>query len=115
MIYIFSFRLRRAVLHPSLVLKYPAETTKFTADRAFVDVQNLVRSYIDLTVADNQSKSDENSIKTEDTTSKADGGPSSTYAQDVLTNLEQEEAGECPICMDVMQSPVLIPECLHQR
>lgn len=36
------------------------------------------------------------------------------FAEDVLNNLAQEVDDECPICMDVQQSPMIIPGCLHQ-
>ena len=113
-VFFYPSRLRRAVLHPSLVLKDPEDATKFTADQAFVDVQNMVRSYIDLTEADNGSGSNDKSTPNGDAPLNTQNAISSTYAQDVLTSLDQAEEAECPICMDVMQSPVLIPQCLHQ-
>ena len=41
-------------------------------------------------------------------------GPSQLYATEVLKNIGQDEAAECPICFDVMQYPMIIPGCLHQ-
>ena len=37
------------------------------------------------------------------------------FAEGVLANLEGEEGQECPICFDVMDTPTIIPNCLHQR
>ncbi|KIP11786.1 hypothetical protein PHLGIDRAFT_83110 [Phlebiopsis gigantea 11061_1 CR5-6] len=101
--------LRRAVLHPSLVLKDAEHAAKFNADQAFVDVQNMVRNYVDLTAS-----SDDESTPTGEAAPKPNGDKSNTYAEDVLASLGQEDAAECPICLDVMQSPVIIPGCLHQ-
>ena len=40
--------------------------------------------------------------------------PNSAFVEDVLNNLSSEEMAECPICLDFMQSPMVIPGCLHQ-
>lgn len=40
-------------------------------------------------------------------------GDSKVYAESVLANLGQEDA-ECPICFDVMETPTILPECMHQ-
>ena len=42
-----------------------------------------------------------------------DGGKN-TFAEEVLANLGEAEAGECPVCLDVMETPMIIPVCLHQ-
>ena len=39
---------------------------------------------------------------------------SKVYAESVLANLGQEENAECPICFDVMETPTILPECMHQ-
>lgn len=106
-------RLRRAVLHPSLVLKDPDDVVKASVDASFVDVQNMIKSYIDLT---GDGDGSDGAAKTNgDAETKPTGAHgSAAYAEDVLATLGQEDADECPICMDVMQSPVLIPGCLHR-
>lgn len=37
-----------------------------------------------------------------------------TFAEGVLNNLADIDDAECPICLDVMQSPMIIPACMHQ-
>ena len=106
-------RLRRAVLHPSLVLKDAEDAAKLTADASFIEVKDLVDSYVKMNEA-TPSASGTNTPKTSDE-SNVKAEKNTTYAEDILTNLGQQEAEECPICMDVMQSPVLVPGCMHQR
>jgi len=48
-----------------------------------------------------------------DNESVGEGGKSS-FAEEVLANLPDAEALECPICLDVMETPMIIPECMHQ-
>ncbi|EKM61408.1 uncharacterized protein PHACADRAFT_111980 [Phanerochaete carnosa HHB-10118-sp] len=103
-------RLRRAVLHPGLVLKDSDDLAKASADSTFIDLRGMIQSYID-----NASGSSTPQAANDDGETKPDiGKGGNAYAEDVLNNLGQEEEAECPICMDVMQSPVLIPGCLHQ-
>ena len=97
------------MLHPSLVLKDPEHAAKFSTDQTFVDVQNMVKNYVDLTASP-----EDELIADGEAASKPNGDKSTTYAEDVLASLGQEETAECPICLDVMQSPVIIPGCLHQ-
>lgn len=40
---------------------------------------------------------------------------SKVFAEGVLANLDGEDGQECPICFDVMDTPTIIPNCLHQR
>lgn len=88
-------RLRRAVLHPSLVLTNTEESqTRTTSDDEDMDVQTLIQKF---------SEGEENA------------GSGSAFVEGVLQNLSNEdEMGECPICLDVMDSPMIIPVCLHQ-
>jgi hypothetical protein len=45
----------------------------------------------------------------------SEGGGSNTFAEGVLANLgDSDSIGECPICLDMMQSPMIIPACMHQ-
>jgi DNA repair protein RAD5 len=48
-----------------------------------------------------------------DSESTGEGGKNS-FAEEVLANLTDAEAAECPICFDVMETPMIIPECMHQ-
>jgi hypothetical protein len=110
-------RLRRAVLHPSLVLKDADDVATMTADESFIEVKDLLKSYVDMNEQSTQSKAKSSGSDTPKTNGessmKVEGN--NAYAEDVLANLGQEEMEECPICMDVMQSPVLVPQCMHQR
>lgn len=46
---------------------------------------------------------------------KAGDGSGNVFAQNALKDLELDEAdAECPMCMDVMESPMIIPECMHR-
>lgn len=41
---------------------------------------------------------------------------SNVFAESVLADLDDqaEGASECPICLDVMEIPTIVPECLHR-
>lgn len=41
-------------------------------------------------------------------------GDSKVFAEGVLANIGQDEPMECPICFDVMDTPTIIPNCMHQ-
>ncbi|KAF4604775.1 DNA helicase rad5 [Pleurotus pulmonarius] len=82
-------RLRRAVLHPSLVL---GNTEEITADGdGTVDKDELVQKLSE----------DENKTK-------------NAFAEKVLAGLADEDEAECPICFDVMEVPTIIPVCMHK-
>ncbi|KAI5124124.1 hypothetical protein M0805_000937 [Coniferiporia weirii] len=86
-------KLRRAVLHPSLVLtKSDGERSAVVSEAGSVDVNEMIKQF----------------KKTEC------GGDDDTYAQTVLNNLSMQEDEECPICMDFMEEPMLIPVCAHK-
>lgn len=87
-------RLRRACLHPSLVLTQNSNDEVEQVANGDIDLRSLVQQFSD----------------------GVDGTAStSAFAQDVIAALEESPVdGECPICLDVMQSPVLLPTCLHQ-
>ncbi|KAI0652443.1 SNF2 family N-terminal domain-containing protein [Trametes meyenii] len=87
-------RLRRAVLHPNLVLSSgDTVAPKAPAGSGAVDVDELIQRF----------GQGENSA-----------GDSKVYAEGVLANLGQEENAECPICFDVMETPTILPDCMHQ-
>ncbi|KAI0095220.1 SNF2 family N-terminal domain-containing protein [Irpex rosettiformis] len=87
-------RLRRAVLHPSLVVSgADGGHTKLSTKNGAVDIDAMIQQF-----------------------AQGDKSPnlSSAFVEDVLANLNAEENAECPICLDVMQYPMVIPGCLHQ-
>ncbi|KAG0707588.1 SNF2 family N-terminal domain-containing protein [Suillus ampliporus] len=89
-------RLRRAVLHPDLVTDASdgTETKPFGDSKdGAIDVDALM-----------------NDISKNDLSS----GSKVTYAESVLASLDTSSDAECPICFDVMQTPSIIPPCMHQ-
>ena len=88
------YRLRRAVLHPHLVLS-PNEgvAPKASSGNGAIDVKDLIQKFSE----------GENAV-----------GDNKVYAEGVLANLAQEEGAECPICFDVMETPAIMPDCMHQ-
>lgn len=89
MVYIVV-RLRRAVLHPRLVLPSDDERALSPSGDGTVQIDDIV-SMID--------KDD-------------------TFAERVIEHLkskeENEDSPDCPICLDVVETPMMIPRCLHQ-
>ena len=89
-----SYSLRRAVLHPNLVLS--AEDESDPRSSGEVDINSMIRRF-----------SKDEGI--------SDGNDSNVFAEGVLANLSDLESdGECPICLDVMLSPMIIPNCMHR-
>ncbi|TFK70420.1 hypothetical protein BDN72DRAFT_838861 [Pluteus cervinus] len=82
-------RLRRAVLHPNLVIGANGKD-KVSSKEEIDDVNEMIQKF-----------------------AKGDGAEGGKFAEDVLNSLN-EEAAECPICLDVMEIPMLLPKCLHQ-
>ncbi|KAF8899229.1 DNA repair protein RAD5 [Infundibulicybe gibba] len=83
-------RLRRAVLHPSLVLTSDNNQSEIKSDT--VDLNELIKRF----------------------TGSDEGGSKNAFAEDVVLKLASEEVSECPICMDVMDAPMILPECMHK-
>lgn len=46
-------------------------------------------------------------------TGEDDEGPSAVYAEEVLRKLDEADGQECVVCLDIMDQPVLVPNCLH--
>ncbi|KAG5341638.1 hypothetical protein C0989_008396 [Termitomyces sp. Mn162] len=90
-----SIRLRRAVLHPNLVLTPDDEHVLLSAGDGSIDVDDLIRRFTDTERAE-------------------EGGDKSIFAEEVLAKLADAEAEECPICLDVMETPMIIPGYLIQ-
>jgi len=83
-------KLRRAVLHPHLVVD-PDEPDEKDPKNGVIDVDEIMEGVADSSSARN------------------------AFAADVLANLKNaEEEGECPICLDIMESPTIIPSCMHR-
>ncbi|KZT08557.1 uncharacterized protein LAESUDRAFT_648872 [Laetiporus sulphureus 93-53] len=85
-------RLRRAVLHPNLVLSGPEDLKTEHGDSG-IDVNALIKRF--------------------EEGGDADRG-ANAFAEDVLANLGKDNERECPICFDVMETPTILPRCLHQ-
>lgn len=83
------------MLHPSLVLSEDTggEGTSDEAASSSLNVNDMIKQFAQ----------DEDSDQTGE-----------TYAHTVLKNLSVEVDEECPICMDIMEDPVLIPVCMHK-
>lgn len=92
-IFALLMRLRRAVLHPSLVV---SKNDEGNADRSGeVDVDDLISRYMS---GGNNEASNE-------------AGP--TFAQLNIAALQENNEQECPICLEPMDPPVLAPKCMH--
>ncbi|KAI0347968.1 hypothetical protein BDW22DRAFT_1319252 [Trametopsis cervina] len=86
-------RLRRAVLHPSLVISGAATGKRISTGDSAIDVDAMIQEFAQ----------GENASNT-----------GSTFVEDMLNNLSGDDNAECPICLDIMQVPMVIPGCLHQ-
>ncbi|KAF7307476.1 DNA repair protein [Mycena indigotica] len=86
-------RLRRAVLHPNLVLTSRDEPNKSSQDEEDIDVNELIQRFAN----------------------DDDAAGANVFAQNALQNLDiPDDDAECPVCMDVMELPMVIPECMHR-
>ena len=90
----YTHRLRRAVLHPSLVLTKNDERALSPQGDGKVNVNDLIQRFA-------QDKSSTSSS-------------SNTFVNDLFANLKGEDISECPICFSEIESPMLIPQCMHQ-
>lgn len=91
-------RLRRAVLHPSLVQLNREESMAPEGhnDNSPISLKSLLEQFSGTNNTDQKSE-----------------GISNTFAEGVLTNLEEVNQQECAVCLDLMENPVLVPNCLH--
>ncbi|KAI6114901.1 SNF2 family N-terminal domain-containing protein [Pisolithus croceorrhizus] len=87
-------RLRRAVLHPSLVVNPEDDNQDASPKPNAVDLDMLISDV---------SKD-----------SNCEGGSKNAFAENVLANLVNASEVECPICLDVVEKPLIIPRCMHQ-
>jgi DNA repair protein RAD5 len=91
---IFFIRLRRAVLHPNLVLTKNDERALSPDDGGKVDVNDLIARF----AQEGQS---------------TDGGPSK-FADNFIASLKGDDNADCPICFNEMEIPMVLPKCMHQ-
>jgi DNA repair protein RAD5 len=103
-------KLRRAVLHPSLVLVKQDEDTDDDPTGADGDGE------VDLSVKQMIAKL----ANQRGTSVVGDGdeeggrsGPTEAFAKEVLDRLELKDDEECPICLTVQENNVVIPKCMH--
>ena len=82
-------RLRRAVLHPNLVI--PAGTDDKALGGETVDIEALIQSF-----------------------TQGEGSNGNAFAEGALQNLGMDDNTECPICLDVMEKAMIIPGCMHK-
>lgn len=83
------------MLHPNLVLSSDDERSLPKDGEGTVDVNELIKRFA------NDEQEGESS--------------GNLFAQNALKDLQLDEAdAECPMCMDVMQFPMIIPECMHR-
>lgn len=83
------------MLHPNLVLSSDDERSLPEDGDGTVDVNELIKRF-------------SQGNQTEE-------GSGNVFAQNALENLDIDGAdSECPLCLDVIQSPMLVPECMHR-
>jgi DNA repair protein RAD5 len=87
--------LRRAVLHPDLVLTDDDERAVSPDGDGIITVNDMVQRFTEAENAGDEGKN--------------------AFAEEVLSNLNGEQNEECPICLDIMQTPMIIPGCMHHR
>jgi len=85
--------LRRAVLHPDLVVDPRDQMDEPPSGSKCIEIDSLVHD-----IAEQQTS----------------GASNMSFAKNVLDNLATSETDECPICLDVMETAVIIPQCLHR-
>lgn len=93
-------KLRQAVLHPSLIKR--RSLTVHSDDDAMMEIDGA-KSHINVDELIDQFSSRDAPEPEE----------SKTFAIGILENLETIEKRECPICLDPVQDPMLIPDCHH--
>lgn len=87
-------RLRRAVLHPSLVLTKDDERALSPPGDDSIGANDLIQRF------------------TEDK-QPAEGG-SNAFVEQFIANLKGDDIAECPICFSEVENPMVIPQCMHQ-
>lgn len=106
-ILVMLMRLRRAVLHPSLI-----QRSRSDDDDEIVEVDGVGKASVDVNALIAQFSTEDEASEDQKAGSSSDN---KRFAVDVLKDLKNIEDQECPLCLDTMQDPVLIPECHHAR
>jgi DNA repair protein RAD5 len=89
-----GFRLRRAVLHPSLVLTKDDERALSPPGDDTIGANDLIQRFAEVE-------------------QPGEDGPN-TYVEQFIANLKGDDIAECPICFSEIENPMLIPQCMHQ-
>lgn len=96
-------KLRQAVLHPSLIRR-----------------RSLAEDASDDEIMEVDGRDDQPSINVDALIAQFSLDPQGEALQDnkafaigVLKDLKSVETKECPLCLDTVQDPVLVPECHH--
>jgi DNA repair protein RAD5 len=90
-----NFRLRRAVLHPSLVLTKDDERALSPPGDDTSGANNLIQRFA------------EGKRPTE-------WGGSNAFVEQFIANLKGDDIAECPICFSEVENPMVIPQCMHR-
>ena len=80
-------------MHPSLVAAAVAADAKDPDDNGEMSAGDMIKQFADGGGEDDGSKA---------------------FAENVLAHLSEEDFDECPICLDVMERPMLLPGCFHK-
>jgi DNA repair protein RAD5 len=86
----YNTRLRRAVLHPSLIMPKSKGSENSATSQDDPDVDAMVRKFTEI--------------------------GDSAFAEHVLEDIRADPyaESECPICLDMIGVPMLIPQCMHR-
>ncbi|KDR85554.1 hypothetical protein GALMADRAFT_51611 [Galerina marginata CBS 339.88] len=87
-------RLRRAVLHPSLVLTKNDERTLSPDGDDRLTVNELIGRF-----AEGEG---------------SDASKPNAFAENFIANLNGDDNADCPICFNEMENPMIVPKCMHQ-
>ncbi|KAF5323584.1 hypothetical protein D9611_005558 [Ephemerocybe angulata] len=86
-------KLRRAVLHPKLVITEDDQRALSPSKDEVIEVDDFLQKLVD----------------NEDPDTKPN-----VFAENFMEKLIKEEVEECPICFSEMENGVVVPDCVHQ-
>lgn len=101
-------RLRRAVLHPSLIQRKGPLADDDDDDDNVVEVDAEGNGPVDIDAMIAQF-----GLGADAEDQNPSGSDNKKFAAGVLKDLKKVQDQECPLCLDTVQDPVLIPECHH--
>lgn len=81
------------MLHPDLVIDLKDQVKEPPSGSKCVDIDTLIHDITERQTSDASNLS---------------------FAKNMLSNLATSETDECPICLDMMETVVIIPQCLHK-